>query len=166
MPTVLHPDPFNAVLLSSPALMVTQEQSDVIREILETACSDSPFAEKAFIAIMKVLNAGPVKFPTVTSLNPSTAVLGSPSFIVHVMGTNFTPSSIIVFAGQEEPTTFVSDKEITTGVNMDVWLGPDAVPVSVLNADGIQSDPQMFTFTEAGVQQSAPIVTPMPTTKK
>jgi len=176
MPTVLHPDPFNAVLLSSPALVVTDEQSKVIRRILETACSDNQFADKAFKAIMKVLTSVPSVPPVVSSLTPNSAEIGDPSFVLHVHGTGFKSDSIIVFAGQEEPTTFVSATEITTGVNMSVWVGPDALPVHVLNPDGIQSDPMTFTFTDGtpatqsglvGVpKQSGPIVTPMPTTKK
>jgi len=172
MPTVLHPDPFNAVLLASPALVVTDEQSKVIRRILETACSDNQFADKAFKAITRVLTSVPVVPPVVSSLTPNSAEIGDPNFILHVHGTGFKTGSIIVFAGQEEPTTFVSPTEITTGVNMSVWLGPDALPVHVLNPDGIQSDPMTFTFTDGslvaqsglvGIPKQASIVT---TTKK
>ena len=82
--------------------------------------------------------------PTLTSLEPETIAIGSPSTTLRVLGTRFTPASIITFAGQRESTTFVSATEVTTGLDMDVWKGADTVPVSV---DG--SAPLMFTFTAA-----------------
>lgn len=150
MPTLLKSDPFGAVLLSSESLVVSNEQRDRIREILRVSCSDSAFATKAYNAIEYVLVAGSVKPVTVTSLNPSTAVLGSPSFDLHVMGANFDQFSVINFAGHDEPTTFVSDKELTTGVNMDVWHGPDVLPVYVTSPSGVASDLLPFEFTESG----------------
>jgi hypothetical protein len=87
--------------------------------------------------------------PTVTALEPATAVIGAPSFTLHVRGTGFLADSVISFAGHDEPTTLVSPTEVTTGVNMAVWLGPDSVPVAVRNADGQVSAPLSFTFTEA-----------------
>jgi hypothetical protein len=144
-PSVLHPDRFNAVLLDSPPLNVTQEQSNIISQILETSCSDSAFAKKAYNAIIHVLTVGITRAPTITSLVPSSVELGSPSFDLHIHGTGFNESSVIQFAGVDEPTTLISNKEITTGVNMDVWLGPDSVEVRVKNGD-VVSDPSSFTF--------------------
>ena len=155
MPTVAHLDPFEPVLLdsSSVPLPVSNEQRNYIKEVLETACSDSKFAEKAYAAINRILTAGQTKPPTVTGLTPSSAVIGTPSFDLHVNGTNFTPTSVIVFNGGEEPTVFVSDKELTTGVNMDTVSGPVTVPVLV-SSNGIYSDPMMFTFSEATARKS------------
>jgi hypothetical protein len=86
--------------------------------------------------------------PVVTALEPDTVAIGAPSFTLRVLGTGFTADSVIVFAGQDEPTTVVSDTEVTTGVNMAVWLGPDALPVLVRNGESA-SDALTFTFTEA-----------------
>jgi len=95
--------------------------------------------------------------PTLTSLEPSTAVLGSPDFDIHVKGTGFVEGSVINFAGYDEPTTLVSPEEVTTGVNMAVWLGPDAaIPVLVRNPDDQETAPMNFAFTAAeGGAQSA-----------
>jgi hypothetical protein len=154
MASILRPDPFLAQLLNSPPLEVTLEQKNYIREILEVSCSDSRFAEKAYLAIERVLTSGIVTSPKVDSLDPSSVELGSPSFDIHVMGSGFTPESVIVFNGYEEPTVFVSDSELTTGVNMSVWLAPAEVPVSV-GSVGVQSESVMFTFLapEAGVEK-------------
>jgi len=86
--------------------------------------------------------------PTLVSLVPATAVLGAPDFTLEVRGTGFDTKSVIVFAGQDEPTTFVNKTKVTTGVNMAVWLGPDpAIPVFVRNADGVTSNTLTFAFT-------------------
>jgi hypothetical protein len=74
-------------------------------------------------------------------------VLGSPSFTLHVEGSGFGPDAVIVFAGIDEPTTVVSPTEVTTGINMAVWLGADTVPVTVRNGTGTPSNAAMFTFT-------------------
>ena len=86
--------------------------------------------------------------PTVTSLVPSTVAIGAPSFTVRVLGANFGPDAVIVFNGQDEPTTIVSPTEVSTGVDMAVWLAPAAVPVAV-RASGVLSAPVSFTFTAA-----------------
>lgn len=81
------------------------------------------------------------------TLDPATAAIGDPSFTLHVHGTGFTATSVIVFAGQDEPTTFVSDTELTTGVDMSVWVGPDpAIPVLV-RTEAEETEPVMFAFT-------------------
>lgn len=89
-----------------------------------------------------------------TSLLPSSAAIGDPSFMVRVVGYGFDASSVIVFAGNDEPTNHVSDTELTTGVDMSVWLGVDpAIPVAVRTtlADGTEetTNELLFAFTEA-----------------
>jgi hypothetical protein len=86
--------------------------------------------------------------PVVTALVPDTAVLGSPSFTLHVHGTGFAPDAVIVWNGTDEPTTVVSATEVTTGVNMATATAAVTVPVAVRNGDMV-SDPLPFTFTEA-----------------
>jgi hypothetical protein len=98
---------------------------------------------------------GPAPPPALTALAPDTAVVGAPSFDLHVTGTGFTAQSVITFAGHDEPTTVVSDTEVTTGVDMAVWLAADAVEVTVKNADGQVSAPLPFTFTAAGAQAAS-----------
>jgi hypothetical protein len=93
--------------------------------------------------------------PVLTALQPATAVLGSPSFTLHVIGSGFGPDAVISFAGHDEPTTVVSPTEVTTGVDMSVWLGPDTLPVTVRNGDGTASAPLTFTFTAATMQSAS-----------
>lgn len=82
--------------------------------------------------------------PVVASIAPAEATIGDPSFDVVLSGTGFYEPSVIVFAGHDEPTT-LTDGKLSTGVNMDVWQGPDTVKVSVRNGP-IQSNEVDFTF--------------------
>lgn len=147
MPSVLRSDPFSPTLLSSESLKVSLEQKSLIMDVLNVACSDSAFAKKAYAAVEYILVAGSVKPVKVTSLSPNNALLGDPSFTLRVIGSNFDRFTKIVFAGHDEPTTFVSPTEVTTGVNMDVWKGPDVVQVLV-ESPVVASDPMPFTFVD------------------
>ena len=152
MPTpvkVLYQDPFSPILFSSPALAVTDEQKMYIREVLSIGASDEQFADKMYRAITKILTGGSVRVPTVTSLVPDSAEIGDPSFTIHVHGTNFTSGSKIIFNGYEEPTTFVSATELTTGVDMSVWTAPSLpLPVAVQDENGVISNAMNFIFTD------------------
>lgn len=148
-PKPIHLDPHTPVLLNSPKLEVSIEQQEYIRFILGLACSDSRFQQKSFDALMYVLTNGNTPVPNITSINPTTAAIGDPTFTLHVVGERFDDGAQIVFAGQVEPTTRVSESELTTGVNMDTWFGPDEIPVTVQNPNGTMSNTMTFTFTES-----------------
>jgi hypothetical protein len=89
--------------------------------------------------------------PTVTSLDPATAVSGDPDIVMKVVGTNFTADTVIVFGTLDEPTTLISDTEVSTGVKPSLFA-PAAVPVKVRNGP-LGSNSLDFTFTETGGAQ-------------
>jgi len=82
-----------------------------------------------------------------TSLSPNTAVSGSADVVMSCIGVGFTPDTVIKFGDYDEPTTFVSPTEVTTGVKPSLFA-PAAVPVLVRNGD-VSSEPLDFTFTAA-----------------
>ncbi len=90
----------------------------------------------------------PGEEPTITSLDPATAVLGSADITMIVNGTNFTNSSVIHFSDQDEPTTFISDTQISTGVKPSLGWGAVSVPVTVKQGS-YETDPVQFTFSES-----------------
>jgi hypothetical protein len=94
------------------------------------------------------VTAPPAAAPVIDELMPDTAAIGDPSFTLDVVGTGFSADSVIVFAGHDEPTTWnEEDGTVSTGVNMDVWVGPDTVPVAVRNGSAL-SNTLDFTFSE------------------
>lgn len=90
-----------------------------------------------------------IETPTVTALVPDTAVAGEGEQITMVVeGTGFHPKSVIMFGGNDEPTTFISSTKLSTGVKPSLFV-PDAVPVAVRNAGFPASNEMPFTFTDA-----------------
>ena len=93
--------------------------------------------------------AEPVPAPVVTALEPDTAVLGSPSFVLHVWGTAFGLDAVILWNGAPEPTTVVSETELTTIVDMSTAIVAITLPVAVRQG-GVDSNALDFTLTDAG----------------
>jgi hypothetical protein len=87
----------------------------------------------------------PVK-PSIVSLTPNTAVSGDPDLEMLIEGTGFTPTSVIIFAGVEEPTDFHSDTSIGTGVKPSLFA-PATCSVEVRDTAGV-SNSLDFTFTD------------------
>jgi predicted RecA/RadA family phage recombinase len=109
------------------------------------ADQDAPNPSATGVVRLDALPAGPGggSGATVTSVAPATAVCGGPDLTLHVSGTGFTESSVILFNGGEEPTTYVSATELTTLVKPSLAVNPVVVPVSVVGAPTAVN----FTFT-------------------
>jgi hypothetical protein len=128
------------------------EHGTVHREGDTYAVTDPALAETlrgiGFVRIDGWAETPPADPPVLATLLPASVAIGAPSFTLHVHGTGFVDGAVIVFADRDEPTTFVSATELTTGVDMAVWQGPDpAVPVLVRHADGARSNTLLFAFT-------------------
>jgi hypothetical protein len=93
--------------------------------------------------------------PVVTELDPDECTIGEESFDIFVHGSGFNEDSVIVFAGQEEPTDLEDDGSLSTGINMDVWQGADTVKVSVKNGDKTSNEMD-FTFHAEPATRKAP----------
>jgi hypothetical protein len=86
--------------------------------------------------------------PDLERLDPDEADAGDAEDIVmHVHGTGFTPESVIYFNGLVEPTTFVSETEVTTGVKPSLFVVPAVCPVTVRNGEH-ESDALEFEFLD------------------
>jgi hypothetical protein len=120
-------------LKASMAAIMREADPSVMKRIAETALAGLP---------------PPLEAPTLTSLSPNSAVSGDPDFVLHCIGTNFAAASVIRFGPtQDEPTTFVSDTEVTTIVKPSLFA-PAVVQVAVHNGD-LWSEWATFTFTAA-----------------
>jgi hypothetical protein len=97
----------------------------------------------------------PPAAPTLVSLSPNAAVAGDAADItMRAIGTGFTADSIITFNGLNEPTTFVSETEVTTGVKPSLFVVPAVCPVEV-HTGSVVSGPLDFTFTEPVTRSSS-----------
>ena len=77
--------------------------------------------------------------PSVTSFSPSAAVVGGASFRLVLNGTNFTPSSVLVWNGFELATTFTSATSITANITANLLGGAGAAKLVVRNGANVQS---------------------------
>lgn len=87
--------------------------------------------------------------PTINSLTPNAATVGSPDLTLALTGSNFVPGCWVSFNGMQLPTTFV-DADDLKGSLPGGLLGLDgAFPVTVTNPDtsGAISSPVTFTVT-------------------
>jgi Domain of unknown function DUF11/FG-GAP-like repeat/Putative binding domain, N-terminal len=88
--------------------------------------------------------------PTVTSLQPATAVAGSAAFTLTVTGTNFVNGSKVSFNSAAATTTFVSASQLTAAIPASAIATPGSAPVTVTNpSNGGTSAALNFTITSA-----------------
>jgi hypothetical protein len=90
--------------------------------------------------------------PTLGSLSPNSVESGAPDLTLSCTGTDFTGGSIIMFGSEDEPTTMVSDTELTTIVKPSLFA-PATVPVTV-RTGRFTTDPVDFTFTEPAAKEA------------
>jgi hypothetical protein len=88
----------------------------------------------------------PQEKPVIMAIEPPSCVIGDPDFTLHVSGEKFIESSVIFFAGYDEPTTFNEDGTLSTGVKPSLWGAPVIVQCQVRNGAQL-SDPVDFAFT-------------------
>jgi hypothetical protein len=104
--------------------------------------------EAACIGAAKLRGEGPPPPPlVVSSLAPAQATIGDPDLEMHVIGEGFTTICIINFNGGDEPTTFISDTELSTIVKPSTATVAGAVPVTVKRGEE-ESAPLDFTFID------------------
>ena len=54
--------------------------------------------------------------PTITSLSPTSAIVGGVAFTLTVNGTNFVSGAVVNFNGNAKTTTFVSATQVTAAI--------------------------------------------------
>ncbi|MBI3851275.1 MAG: HYR domain-containing protein [Verrucomicrobia bacterium] len=88
--------------------------------------------------------------PLIASLEPALIFAGGPDFTLTVNGTNFISSPTVLWNGVPRPTTFVSQTQLTAVIPAsDIALNNENIGVAivtVVNANGLPSNPQPFTF--------------------
>jgi 6-phosphogluconolactonase len=85
--------------------------------------------------------------PTITSLNPNSALAGTASFTLVVIGTNFLPNSKVQWNGTARSTRFLSPTSLQTAISgTDIaTAGTDLVTISNSAAGGSTSAAAIFT---------------------
>jgi Domain of unknown function (DUF4082) len=100
--------------------------------------------------------------PGLTSISPSTAVIGGPDTVLTANGTNFTTNSKIVVNGVQLPTTFHTSIWITAIFPPSFYSTAQTVNVSVVDGS-MASSTKPLTLTAPPVQTAPTIVSIAPT---
>jgi IPT/TIG domain len=87
--------------------------------------------------------------PVLTSLLPTTAVVGAANLTLQCNGTGMTTQSVIVFDGADMATTFVSPTQVTCTITPSTATA-GSVDVAVRNGNE-PSNTRPFTFTATGL---------------
>jgi outer membrane protein assembly factor BamB len=105
-------------------MLVTPEEGSVTVE-----SSSQENAQVSAAVPLLVLAPGPD--PTVTSLAPSSAIVGSAGFTLTVNGANFTIGSVVLWGGTPLATTLVSPNQLTASISASQVANVGTVSVSV-----------------------------------
>jgi predicted flap endonuclease-1-like 5' DNA nuclease len=102
-------------------------------------------------------NPTPDDVPVLDSLDPDNAVIGGEDIVLRCLGSNFAVDSVIVFNGGAEPTSFISETEVTTIVKPSTASVPGDYTVVIQTGDAI-SESVDFAFTSpARSGEEAPV---------
>jgi outer membrane protein assembly factor BamB len=105
-------------------MLVTPEEGSVTVE-----SSSQENAQVSAAVPLLVLAPGPD--PTVTSLAPSSAIVGSAGFTLAVNGANFTIGSVVLWGGTPLATTLVSPNQLTASISASQVANVGTASVSV-----------------------------------
>jgi hypothetical protein len=93
--------------------------------------------------------------PTLTSITPNKAKIGSADLELECAGTGFTNASRVTANGAEVATRFYSDTMVTTILKPSQATKPGTYPITVKNGE-LETAPQSFTFDPADVVEPTP----------
>jgi PKD repeat protein len=84
--------------------------------------------------------------PSLSSINPSSIIAGSPDFTLTLNGDNFLRSSMISFNNNEYSLRFISRTQIETTIPASAILTPGNYPVKVINPAPGGGESNILTF--------------------
>lgn len=92
--------------------------------------------------------------PAITLLTPGSAIVGGAAFALSVTGTNFVPSSTVLWNGSARPTTFVSNTSLQAAITAADIASVGAARITV-SANGGTTAPFSFLVGTAGASNFA-----------
>lgn len=90
--------------------------------------------------------------PSISSITPTSATVGGPALTLHVTGSNFAASNIVMWNGPNNNNvplaiTFISGSQLTASISADLLMTGGPAQVFVIDSSGtLQSKPADFTI--------------------
>jgi hypothetical protein len=100
--------------------------------------------------------------PQISSLNPTSASVGGPSFILQVNGTNFASTGIVRVNGVNRSTTYVSNVQLNATIPATDINHATTLAVTVLNPNQQISPSVSFNVTSGPAAPSISVLSPNP----
>ena len=86
----------------------------------------------------------PSTSPSLTSISPSKAVVGSPALTITLTGLNFAPGAVVKWSGQPLATTVVSNTQATAQIPASNMTAVGQFPITITNTASSASNPVPF----------------------
>ena len=108
------------------------------------------------------INLGVYPVPTLSAINPTSAVAGSVGFTMVAFGSNFAPAAVLQLNGVAMPTTVNNSGAITASILASAIANPGTAQVTIFNPapGGGASPPQPFTLTQPTVVPTVSSLSP------
>ena len=138
----------------------TYDDSVALAVCNDSQCTSQIASSPQTVAVTYVVTGGAGGTgPSITSLSPSSATVGTPAFVLSVFGNGFGASSVVEWNGSPLSTTFVSTTELTAQVPASDVATTGTASVTVSNGASGTSDPATF-FVQSGVPLMLASVSP------
>lgn len=98
--------------------------------------------------VLTITTGGSNPVPTLTSINPTSAIAGGSAFTLNLTGTNFVSGSIVRWNGSNRTTTFIASTSLQASISAADIATAGSVTVTVFNPapGGGTSGGQTFTI--------------------
>ncbi|NWF93671.1 MAG: hypothetical protein HXY46_12185, partial [Syntrophaceae bacterium] len=149
------PRAFSLINQNELQITLTEQDIEVGGYLQIRASNPSPGGGQSNVLTFTVLN--PV--PSLSSINPSSIIAGSPEFSLTLNGDNFVRTSVVSFNNQEFPIRYITRTQIEATIPASAITTPGSFPVKVINPSpgGGETSPLSFV-----VNPSLPPVEPQP----
>lgn len=101
---------------------------------------------------------GAYSAPTLISISPSSASVGSPDLTLRLTGSSFVPASVVSFNGDTLATTFVDVGTLTATPPASELLASGTFPITVSNPGAGVPNSNLLPFTVSGVLNPVPAI--------
>ena len=146
---------WNGIALTTKFITATQLTADVTAATIGAAGTGNVAVSNALGAVSGSLAVTAI-LPAITTLKPTSWLVGGADFTLAVNGTGFTPNSQVLWNSTALPTKLIGPTQLTASVTAATIVTPGATSISVSNAPGVMSNSISFPDALPTVTTLAP----------
>jgi len=127
--------------------LIPANQLTTARNLSITVFNPSPFNQTSNTVQLTVSNTVP---PSITVLDPSSVVAGTPGFTLSIFGMNFASNASVKINDLTAPTTFVNSTRVTTPISASQIATARTLSITVTNPTTRLTSPAVTLTVTAG----------------